>query len=96
MSDRQIAEHVGVDPMTVGKYRKELSATVETLQSPARTGRGGTKSLGNFPSHPPATCPHGPGWNPWVPHHNPPRNRGREIPGDSGKSRVIPGIGLTA
>ena len=41
MSDRQIAEHVGVDPMTVGKYRKQLEPTVEVLQSAARTGRDG-------------------------------------------------------
>ena len=40
-SDRQIAEHVGVDPMTVGKYRKQMAATVENLQSTTRTGRDG-------------------------------------------------------
>jgi len=42
-SDRQIAAHVRVDPMTVGKYRKQLEATVENLQSPTRTGRDGRK-----------------------------------------------------
>jgi hypothetical protein len=41
MSDRQIAEYVGVDPMTVGKYRKQMEPTVESLQSTTRTGRDG-------------------------------------------------------
>jgi len=40
-SDRQIAEHVGVDNATVSKYRHELESTVEIQQSPTRTGRDG-------------------------------------------------------
>jgi len=41
MSDRQIAEHVGVSAPMVGKHRKELETTVKDLQSESRTGRDG-------------------------------------------------------
>jgi hypothetical protein len=51
LSDRQIAEHVGVAPTTVGKHRKEL--TVKDLQSDTRTGRDGrtinTANIGSKP-----------------------------------------------
>ncbi len=43
MSDRQIAEHVGVGAPMVGRYRAELAATVIKIQSPVRTGRDGRK-----------------------------------------------------
>ena len=41
MSDRQIAEHVGVDNKTVAKVRKEFLATEDFPQSTIRTGRDG-------------------------------------------------------
>ncbi len=41
MSDRQIAEHVGVSAPTVGKVRAELASTVKDLQSDSRTGADG-------------------------------------------------------
>ncbi|MBN2294876.1 MAG: ParB N-terminal domain-containing protein [Pirellulales bacterium] len=41
LSDRQIAEHVGVSDFTVRKYRKELKATARISQSDTRTGRDG-------------------------------------------------------
>jgi len=42
MSDRQIAEHIGVTAPTVAKYRAELEATVKNLQSASkRTGKDG-------------------------------------------------------
>lgn len=41
MSDRQIAEHVGVGNNMVSRYRNELEATVTIAQSPTRTGRDG-------------------------------------------------------
>ncbi len=40
-SDRQIAEHVGVDHKTVSRYRSQLAPTGEIPQSPERTGRDG-------------------------------------------------------
>ncbi len=54
MSDRAIAEHVGVDEKTVRKYRGELESTAETPQCHARTGRDGrttnTARIGSLPS----------------------------------------------
>jgi hypothetical protein len=48
-SDREIADHVGVAPSTVSKYRSEL--TVQIGQSEHRTGRDGrtinTKNIGS-------------------------------------------------
>lgn len=41
MSDREIADHVGVSHMTVNRARNELKPTVTVLQSNARTGRDG-------------------------------------------------------
>jgi len=41
LSDRQIAEHVGVDHKTVGRYRAELYPTGELPQSTSRQGRNG-------------------------------------------------------
>lgn len=41
MSDRAIAEHVGVDHETVRKYRAAAVSTGEIRQSAARTGRDG-------------------------------------------------------
>lgn len=41
MSDRQIAEYVGVGHVMVSRYRKELEATVSLEQSTTRTGRDG-------------------------------------------------------
>ena len=41
LSDRQIAEHVGVDHKTVAKCRAELEATGELPQSTIRTGLDG-------------------------------------------------------
>ena len=43
MSDRQIAEHVGVGSTMVLKYRHELATTAQIEQSDARTGRDGRK-----------------------------------------------------
>ena len=43
LSDRQIAEHVGVSDFTVRKYRNELEATARISQSEKRTGRDGRK-----------------------------------------------------
>jgi hypothetical protein len=40
-SDRQIAEHVGVDQKTVAHWRKELEATEEIPQSDEREGKDG-------------------------------------------------------
>lgn len=40
-SDRQIAEHVGVAPTTVGKYRKELESSVQIGQIETRTVQRG-------------------------------------------------------
>ena len=40
-SDRKIAEHCGVSPNMVKKYRKQLEATVEILQSDEREGLDG-------------------------------------------------------
>jgi len=41
MSDRQIAEYVGVSDVTVAKYRRELEATSKLLKSDTRTGKDG-------------------------------------------------------
>jgi hypothetical protein len=41
MSDSQIAEHVGVDHKTVGRYRTELESTWEVPKSTVRTGQDG-------------------------------------------------------
>lgn len=41
LSDRQIAQHVGVDHKTVGRYRRELATTGEIPQSTQRTGVDG-------------------------------------------------------
>lgn len=41
MSDRQIAEHVGVASNTVLKYRQELESTAQIAQLDERTGRDG-------------------------------------------------------
>ncbi len=41
MSDTSIAEHVGVDVKTVGKYRSELVSTMEIPESTSRQGRDG-------------------------------------------------------
>ncbi|MCL2623486.1 MAG: hypothetical protein FWD31_07460 [Planctomycetaceae bacterium] len=41
MSDRQIAEHVGVHHVTVGTVRKEMELTGEIHQSHSRIGRDG-------------------------------------------------------
>lgn len=41
LSDRQIAEHVGVDHKTVARFRGELQATGEIPQSDSRTGKDG-------------------------------------------------------
>jgi hypothetical protein len=53
-SDQQIALHVGVTPPTVAKYRRELAATLKTLESPLRTGLDGrrinTARIGKRPS----------------------------------------------
>ena len=43
LSNRQIAEHVGVSDFTVRKYRNELEATARISQSEKRTGRDGLK-----------------------------------------------------
>lgn len=40
-SDEQIAEHVGVDHKTVGRYRRELESTREIPKSSERTGKDG-------------------------------------------------------
>jgi len=56
MSDRAIAEHVGVDHKMVGKYRAEKAATGEVPQSTKRTGRDG-RTRGRFPT----ACPAPPG-----------------------------------
>ena len=54
MSDRQIAEHVGVNNSTVSKYRHELESTVEIQQSDTRTGRDGRKiNTANIGKRPP-------------------------------------------
>jgi len=51
MSDTSIAEHVGVDVKTVGKYRSELVSTMEIPESTSRQGRDGrtinTTNIGN-------------------------------------------------
>ena len=56
MSDRQIADHVGVNHATVGRYRSQLVSTVEMQQSPTRTGRDGrtinTANIGRKPAKP--------------------------------------------
>jgi len=62
LSDRQIAEHVGVTAPMVGKYREELSATAKDLQSDQRTGRDGrtidTTNIGSAATAPdPKTQP---------------------------------------
>ncbi len=60
MSDRAIAQHVGVSSPMVAKYRKAPAATVKDLQSPVRTGRDGrtidTSNIGRKPTaaNPPA------------------------------------------
>jgi len=41
MSDRQIAEHVGVSDRMVNKYRSDLASTAKLSQSEERTGRDG-------------------------------------------------------
>jgi hypothetical protein len=41
MSDREIADHVGVHFTTVNDYRNKMKSTVGNLQSPMRTGRDG-------------------------------------------------------
>jgi transposase len=40
-SDHQIADHVGVDHVTVMRWREKLQATGEIHQSTKRTGRDG-------------------------------------------------------
>jgi hypothetical protein len=56
LSNEQIAEHVGVDPTTVAKYRKALTATQEIPESTKRTGRDGrttdTANIGRKPARP--------------------------------------------
>jgi hypothetical protein len=41
MSDRQLAEYLGVADVTVGRHRKEMESTATLLQSTERTGRDG-------------------------------------------------------
>ena len=41
MSDRDLAQHVGVTNKTVGKYRSEMESTEEIPQLATRTGRDG-------------------------------------------------------
>lgn len=41
MSDRSLAEHLGVHHVTVGKYRSEMESTGEIHQSQQRTGNDG-------------------------------------------------------
>lgn len=41
LGDEEIAEHCGVTPPTVAKYRKEMATTLKSLESPIRTGRDG-------------------------------------------------------
>jgi transposase len=43
MSNRQIAEYVGVDEGTVRRFRHTMELTAEFPQSPNRTGRDGRK-----------------------------------------------------
>ena len=45
MSDRVIAEHVGVHPDTVGELKRKLQPepTIGIRQSPTRTGRDGKR-----------------------------------------------------
>jgi hypothetical protein len=56
LSDRQIAKHVGVAPITVGEWRKKLTPvepTIRNVQSPIRTGADGrsinTANIGRKP-----------------------------------------------
>jgi DNA modification methylase len=53
MSDRQIAEHVGVSPTTVGKIRAAAGLTIQVGQSTTRTGADGrtinTANIGRKP-----------------------------------------------
>lgn len=44
MSDTQIAEHVGVDVKTVGKYRSELESSMEIPEITTRTVTRGGKT----------------------------------------------------
>ncbi len=59
MSDPKIAEHVGVSPETVRKYRAELQATSKVGKSTKRKGKDGrttdTTNIGGKPA--PKTCP---------------------------------------
>lgn len=56
MSDRQIAEHVGVDHVTVAKYRRVIDeSTGENHQLPSpRTGKDGKKR--KLPDSVPPKC----------------------------------------
>ena len=49
MSDRDLAQHVGVTNKTVGKYRSEMESTEEIPQLRTRTGRDGrTRNTSNI------------------------------------------------
>lgn len=56
LSNEQIAEHCGVDPKTVAKYRDAMTATLEIPESTQRTGRDGrtieTANIGRKPARP--------------------------------------------
>jgi hypothetical protein len=53
-SNEQIAEHVGVSPPMVSKYRQEVEATLKVLESSTRTGKDGrtinTENIGRKPT----------------------------------------------
>jgi hypothetical protein len=54
MSDRQIAEHVGVDHQTVANWRKQLSPSVEVRQMERTVTRNGTtyqQNVANIGKH---------------------------------------------
>ncbi|MGE5510421.1 MAG: ParB N-terminal domain-containing protein [Bacteroidota bacterium] len=58
LSDRQIAEHVGVSDFMVREYRKQLESTARISQSPTRTGRDGrTINVGNIGKRNPEPAP---------------------------------------
>jgi len=61
MSDRAIAEHVGVDHKTVARCRREMESTGEVPQSTKRTGRDGrtieTGAIGSTAEIPQSTTP---------------------------------------
>lgn len=60
-SDTAIAEHVGVDVKTVGKYRAQIQSTMEIPESTERTGRDGrtinTANIGKTKSEPVEAMP---------------------------------------